>query len=111
MIAEEDVESAVDYLRTSAKEAAEARAQVRYLAEFLKSKAAQIATKQDGMSAAAADQFAKAHPSYIEVLEGYKVAVERDAFFSFKREAADALIRAWQTQCATARAEGRAYNG
>ena len=109
MIADDDVEKAVDYLRSSAQEAAEARAQMKYLSEFLKSKVAQIATKQDGLSAAAAEHFAKAHPDYIALLEGYKVAVERDAFFTFKREAADALIRAWQTQCATARAEGRAY--
>lgn len=110
MIAETEVEKAVEYLRTSAQEAAEARAQMKYLAEFLKSKVAQIATKQDGMSAAAAEHFAKAHPQYLEVLDGYRAAVERDAFFSFKREAADALIRAWQTQCATARSEGRAYS-
>ena len=109
MIRDEDVEKAVDYLRSSAEKAAEARASVKYLAEFLKSKVAQIATKQDGMSAAAAEHFAKAHPDYILVLEGYKVAVEKDALYTFKREAADALIRAWQTQCATARAEGRAY--
>jgi hypothetical protein len=83
---------------------------MRYLAEYLKSKAAQIATKQSGMSAAAAEHFAKAHPDYIEVLEGYKVAVERDALYTFKREAADALLRAWQTQSATARAEGKAYS-
>ena len=109
VIQDDEVEKALDFLRNSSQEAAEARAQAKYLSEYLKSKVAQIATKQDGMSAAAAEHFAKAHPDYIALLEGYKVAVERDAFFTFKREAADALIRAWQTMCATARAEGRAY--
>lgn len=109
MIAEADIERALDYLRASASEAAQARASVKYLGEFLKAKVAQIATAQAGMSAAAADQIAKASPEYSALLDGYKAAVEQDAFHTFKREAADALIRAWQTQCSNARVEGRAY--
>lgn len=108
MIAESDIEKALDYLRKSADEAATARANVRYLSEFLKSKAAQIADKLD-KSAAAAKISALADPSYLEVLEGYRVAVEVDALHSFKREAAVALIDAWRTQQSTMRAEGRAY--
>ncbi len=109
MIAEDDIEKAVDYLRSSAAAAATARANMKYLAEFLKSKRAQIKLKQTGLSNAAAEDAALADPAYIEVLEGYKVAVEMDALHTFKREAADALIRAWQTQQSTLRAEGRAY--
>lgn len=106
MIPESEVEKAVDHLRDKAQEAAEARAQVKYLAEFLKSKVAQLAFSQAGMSAAAADQYAKAHPEYVALLNGYKVAVERDAYFAFKREAAQALIEAWRTQCSNQRAGG-----
>ena len=107
MIKEADIERAVDYLRNSAQEAAEARAQVKYLAEFLKAKVAKIATAQAGMSAAAAEQIAKAHPDYSDLLDGYRVAVEKDAFHTFKREAAAAMIDAWRTQCSNARVEGR----
>lgn len=106
MIPESDVEKAVDYLRSSAQDAAEARAQVKYIGEFLKAKVAQLAFSQAGMSAAAADQYAKAHPEYDALLNGYRVAVEKDAYHTFKREAADALIRAWQTQCSNQRAGG-----
>lgn len=109
MIAEADIERAVEYLRQSAQEAAEARATVKYLGEFLKAKVAKIATGQTGMSAAAAEQAAKAHPEYLELLDGYRVAVERDAFHTFKREAADAMISAFQTFSANRRAEGKVY--
>ncbi len=109
MIAEADVEKAVDFLRNSAQEAAEARASVKYLTEFLKSKRAQLKLAQIGMSNAAAEDVALADPAYLEVLDGYKAAVEKDAFHSFKREAAVALLDAWRTQAATQRAEGKAY--
>jgi hypothetical protein len=109
MIAEADIERAVDFLRTSAQEAAEARANVKYLAEFLKSKKAQIANSLNAKSIAAAESQALADPAYLQVLDGYKVAVEKDAFHSFKREAAAAMIDAWRTQQSTLRAEGRAY--
>lgn len=107
MISEADIDKAVDYLRTSAPEAAQARANVKYLAEFLKSKRAQIKIKQAGLSNAAAEDAALADPAYLEVLDGYRVAVEVDALHHFKREAAVAAIDAWRTMSATQRAEAR----
>jgi hypothetical protein len=104
MIAESDVEKAVDFLRNSAQDAAEARASMKYLAEFLKSKRAQLKVAQTGVSNAAAEDIALADPAYLELLKGYQVAVEHDAFHSFKREAATALIDAWRSQNATNRA-------
>jgi hypothetical protein len=110
VIAEDDIEKALDYLRSSANEAAQARANVKYLADFLDVKVAQIIKAMpDTVSAAHAKNTAKASPDYIAVLDGYRVAVEMDARHTFKREAADALIRAWQTMSATQRAESRAY--
>lgn len=109
MIAESDIEKAVDYLRSSSGEAAQARANVKYLAEFLKSKRAQLMVAQTGVSNAAAETHALASPDYLAVLDGYKAAVEQDARHQFKREAAVALIDAWRTQQSTLRAEGRAY--
>lgn len=107
MIPESDIEKAVDYLRQNAQESAEARATVKYLAEFLKSKRSQIKLKQTGMSNAAAEDTALADPAYIELLDTYRAAVEKDAFHSFKREAAAAMIDAWRTQQSNARVEGR----
>lgn len=110
MISDDDIEKALDYLRSSAEKAAQARANVKYLAEFLDVKLAQIIKAMPEVSATQARNTAKADPSYLMQLDAYKSAVEEDARHSFKREAADALIRAWQTQCATARAEQRAYS-
>lgn len=110
MIAEKDIEAALDYLRNSAGEAAQARANVKYLAEFMDVKLAQIIKAMpDDVSATKAKNEAKADPSYKAVLDAYREAVETDAKHQFKREAADALIRAWQTWSATQRAESRAY--
>lgn len=108
MIPESDIEKAVSYLRESAQEAAVARAQMKYLAEFLKSKRAQLkAGLGAGMSNAAAEDAALAHPDYLELLEGYRAAVERDSFHGFKRGAAVAMIDAWRTQQSNLRAETR----
>ena len=108
MIAESDIEKAVDYLRTSASEAAQARANVKYLTEYLKSKKAELAVSYaTETSNAAAENKALADPAYRELLDGYKEAVRQDAFHSFKREAAGAMIEAWRTQCSNARSEGK----
>ena len=110
MIADDDIEKALDYLRSSANEAAQARANVKYLAEFLDVKLAQIIRAMpDSTSATAARNTAKADVEYTVTLESYKHAVEMDARHQFKREAASALIDAWRTQQSTLRAEGRAY--
>ncbi len=110
MIGEADIEAAVTYLRESAQEAAVARSNVKHLEAFLKAKKALLKKNLAGaMSNAAAEDEALSDPQYLELLEGYKVAVEKDAFHTYKREAADAAIRVWQTQSSNARAEGRAY--
>jgi hypothetical protein len=108
LIAEIDVEKAVDYLRQNARDAAQARAQAKYLTEFLKSKRAQLKLNVVGGSNAAAEDAALAHPDYLALLDGYRVAIEEDAFYQFKRDAASALIEAWRTQSSNLRAEGKA---
>jgi hypothetical protein len=91
LIAESDIEKAVDYLRSSAQEAAVARSNVKHLEAFLKAKKALLKKQYAGtLSNVAAEDEALSHPEYIELLEGYKVAVEKDAFHGYKREAADA---------------------
>lgn len=106
MILESDIEKAVDYLRQSAQEAAQARANSRYLGEYLKSKIAQLKTRSAASSNAAAEDEAKSHPEYLELLEGYRAAVEKDSFHTFKRDAAAVMIDAWRTQCSNARVVG-----
>lgn len=110
MILESDIEKAVDYLRDSAKQAAQARADTKYLEAHLKVLKATLKAKSGAGSNAAAEDEALARPEYAAALDGYRVAVERDAEFMFLREAAQAKIEAWRTMSASARAEGRAYS-
>lgn len=109
MISESEVDKALRFLRDSAAEAAIARANSKYLDAYLKTLKATLKVKNTGLSNVAAEDAALASREYREALDGYRVAVEQDALHTFKREAADALIRAWQTEQATARSEGRAY--
>lgn len=110
MIPESDVEKAVDYLRSSAREAAQARAEAKYLDKYLPKLKAKLKLAQaPGISNAAAEDAALASDDYQAGLDGYKAAVEADAFHSFKREAAIAMIDAWRTQQSNLRAEGKAY--
>lgn len=108
-ISEADVDTALRYLRESADDAAIAKANVAYLKEWIKSEKARCALKHPGLSQVAADTKALVDPDYLVALDAMKCAVEDDARHGFKREAADALIRAWQTKSSNLRSEGKAY--
>ena len=109
MIKEEEVEKAVEWLRTNAKHAAEARASKIYMEGWLKVEKARIMGLFVGISRAAAEDEAMGHPDYAKALEALREAVRADAECTFLREAATARIEAWRTQCSNLRAEGKAY--
>ncbi len=109
MVPEEKVETALDFLRSNAAESATAKATAVYMREWIKTVKAKCALKSVGLSSAAAETKALVDPEYLASLQALKEAVEADAFFSFKREAASAVIEAWRTEQATLRAENKAY--
>ncbi len=109
MILEADVERAVTFLRESATKAAQARANVRYLETHLKVIIATLKAHSKATSNAAALDEAMSSETYKTALDGYRVAVEVDSEFTFKREAASSLISAWQSMTKMQLAEGRAY--
>ena len=109
MITEQEVDKALAYLRDTAGPAAIARANVAYSTEFIKIVRAKVKTAQIGMSNAAAEDVALTSDDYLHAIEAMRAAVEDDSRYRFLREAADAKIRAWQTEQASLRAEGRAY--
>lgn len=110
MIKEEEVEKAVEWLRTTAREAAQARANRIYLEAWVKTVKAKAKARMNASSNAAAEDMALVDPEYLAALEGLKQAVEMDEYNRFMREAASAKIEAWRTMQANARAEGRAYS-
>lgn len=104
MITDDQVESALDYLRDSAKQAAVARAQAKTLEKYLGVVEAQQKTLKGSMSNAAAQDMARSSPEYKVALDGWKEAVRQDSEYTMLREAASARIEAWRTMSSNARA-------
>jgi hypothetical protein len=104
MIADDDIEKAVDFLRDSAGKAARARAEKLYLDEYCKPLKALIMRENVSESLGAQEARAYADPRYKQHLEALKEASEACDYIIFMRDAADAKIRAWQTMRATERA-------
>lgn len=104
MISDDQVESALDYLRDTAKPAAVARAQSRTLEKYLGVVEAQQKSLTRGLSNAAAQDSARASPEYKAALEGWNEAVRRDCEFTMLREAASSRIEAWRTMSSNERA-------
>lgn len=110
MIKDEEIDKALAYLRDSAVEAAQARAQRLYLDDFSRVLRATIMSEHLSEPVNAQERFAYGDTRYKNHLEGLKQAIFLDERYRFLREAADAKIRAWQTMKATLRAEGKAYS-
>ena len=93
---------AVDYIRDNARSIAVAKATRVYLEEYRKTKKALLVQKAKG-TVQEKDAFAYAHPEYIEVLDGLRVAVEEEETFKWMMLAAETKVQLWQTQSANER--------
>jgi hypothetical protein len=109
MISDAEIDKAVNWLRDNAPEAAQAKANRIYLEEFRKTIKAQLMADVNDKSIGAQEVYAYDHMEYRKHLHALKEAVRIDEEFRFLREAAQAKINAWQSQCANLRAEGKAY--
>jgi chromosome segregation ATPase len=105
MISDEDVERALDHLRDSATKAARARAERAYIEEFRKTMKAQIMKEHATLPLGAQEREAYDDARYRQHLEALKEAVYADEYHRFMREAANAKIEAWRTQCSNERAK------
>jgi hypothetical protein len=104
-------EAAVDELWRNAPAHAKAKAERCYLEEYRKTKKALLmkAAEQSGKKSAAAQEVeAYAHPEYIALLEGIKVAVEAEELARWKMVACQAAIEVWRSMEASARNTDRA---
>lgn len=109
LITDEEIESALIYLRDSAKPAAVARAQSKTLEKYLGVVEAQQKARATATSNAGAQDQARSSPEYKTALDAWEEAVRRDSEFTMLREAASSRIEAWRTQSSNLRAEGKAY--
>lgn len=106
MITDDDAEKAVEFLDATATEAAQARANKKYMEAFTSVVEAQLMKEFDDgeTSAVIQKRNARSDPRYMAQLDAEQEAVFQDAQWQFKREAKNALFEAWRTLSSNQRA-------
>jgi hypothetical protein len=104
MIPDDDIEREVDWLATSARLCAKARAERLYLEEYTKVLRALLMAEHPQLKIAAQEREACKDDRYLTHLDGLREAIEKDEALRFRRAAAEAKLAAWQTMQATERA-------
>ena len=102
-----DPNAAVDFIIKKAGEFAKAKAQRVYLEEFRRSKRSLLMAKSDAPAANAREQYAYAHPEYIELLVALQAAVETEEELRWQLIAAQARVDIWRSQEASNRTQDR----
>lgn len=102
-----DPHDAIDYIIRNAKKFAQAKADRLYLEEYRKSLKAMLMKRSMEGAIGAQEREAYAHPEYIELLRGLKVAVEIEEKLRWDLIAAQARVEVWRSQEATNRMETR----
>lgn len=102
-----DPNVAVDFIIKKAGEFAKAKARRVFLDEFRKSKKALLMAQSDAPAANAREQYAYAHPEYVELLQGLQAAVEVEEELRWQLEAARLRIETWRTEQANNRTQDR----
>lgn len=104
MISDEAAEKAVEYLRDSAGQAAEARNHVVMTEAYIKVVLSEQMARVSESSIAAAEAAARRSQEYKDAIHAHAAAVQRWEQFRMLREAAMARLEAWRTQCSNERA-------
>lgn len=102
-----DPNIAVDFIIKKAGEFAKAKAQRVFLEEYRKSKKALLMAACDAPAANAREQYAYAHPEYVELLRGLQAAVEVEEELRWQLVAAQARVEVWRSQEASNRNQDR----
>lgn len=102
-----DPNVAVDFIIKKAGEFAKAKAQRVFIEEYRKSKKALLMAACDAPAANAREQYAYAHPEYVELLQGLQAAVEVEEELRWQLEAARLRIETWRTEQANNRTQDR----
>lgn len=107
MITDEQVDKALDYLRTNAPLAAQARANKIYMEEYRKTIKADLMVRCVNMTQGDKDAYSYSHQNYKDHLVALKQAVYQDELNRWGMVAATSTIEAWRTQNANRRGEGK----
>lgn len=108
----ERIEARLQELRDMADQFAKAYSERTYIEEMRKSKIAILmkqAEVEGHKTTAAQEREARAHPEYLALLEGLKVATEESEKLRWQLEVAKMRIAVWQSLQANERAERKVY--
>ena len=106
-ITDDMIEKALDYLRDTATESAQHRANRIYMEEARKVIKAKLMGEHADLSIGAQEREAYSDERYTEHLEAMRTAIEFDENSRFLRAAAEAKIEAWRTLNANLRTQGK----
>lgn len=107
MVADEDIDKALEWLVANAGRAATARANRVYVEEFRKTLKAQIMGEHKSLPIGAQEREAYSDPRYMEHLKAIRTAVEADEAMRWLYVSAQAKIDAWRSYQANNRITAR----
>ena len=99
---------AVDYIIENAGKFAAAKANRVWIEEYRKSKKALLMKDSKEKTNAAQERDAYAHPEYVALLDGLRVAIEFEETLKWEIVAAQARIDIWRSEQANNRNQDRA---
>lgn len=99
-----DPVKAVEYIMKHSAEFAKAKSERVYIENFLRSKKSLLMAQAKATTVSGAEAEAYAHPDYVVLIEGLKVAVEQEEKLKFMLLAAQLKVDIWRTEQATNRA-------
>lgn len=102
-----DPNKAINFIIENAPKYAEAKSQRVYLENFLKVKKAQLMQDCKNEPVSRAEAYALAHPDYLVIVEGIKIAMLEEEKLKYFLEAARLRAEIYRTQEASRRNEER----
>ena len=109
MIDQKQVEKALEYMRTNARNLASAKANRIYITHYLKTCFANLYQHADGKTVEDKKNWAYSHPEYVKQLEALQIAVQEEETHRWQMGAAEALIEVWRSQEASNRMIDRGH--
>lgn len=106
MVADDDIDKALDWLVANATKAAQSRANRLYMEEYRKTLKAQIMGEHKDKPIGAQEREAYSDPRYAEHLDAIRTAVEDDERMRWLYVSAQAKIDAWRSFQANHRITG-----
>jgi hypothetical protein len=103
-----DPNKAINFIIDNAPKFAEAKSNRVYLENFLKVKKAQLMQDCKNEPVSRAESYALAHPDYLVIVEGIKIAMLEEEKLKYFLEAARLRAEIYRTQEASRRNEERA---